>query len=80
MMALCGKEGVLMPVYNFVCPTCGARFEERLSFSESTSAVICPNGHSNVQRVFTAPTIVFKGSGFYVTDHRKPAQKHAGPD
>lgn len=64
-----------MPIYNFVCPTCGARFEERLSFQDNTSKVSCPHGHSGVQRVFSAPSIVFKGSGFYVTDHRKQSPK-----
>lgn len=62
-----------MPIYNFYCPTCGERFEERLSFQESGHHVTCPHGHSGVRRVFSAPTIVFKGSGFYVTDHRKSA-------
>lgn len=60
-----------MPVYNFVCPTCGARFEERLSFSDNGHPVTCPHGHAGARRVFSPPAVVFKGNGFYVTDHRK---------
>lgn len=69
-----------MPVYNFVCPTCGTHFEERLSFKDDAHAVVCPHGHNGVRRVFSAPSIVFKGSGFYVTDHRKSASKESSGD
>lgn len=67
-----------MPVYNFVCPTCGARFEERLSFNDDSHNVTCPRGHAGARRVFSAPAVVFKGSGFYVTDHRKQGSKESG--
>lgn len=69
-----------MPVYSFVCPTCGTRFDERLSFSEDTHRVTCPHGHEGVRRVFSAPSVVFKGSGFYVTDSRKHTAKEGGAD
>ncbi len=69
-----------MPVYSFVCPVCGARFDERLSFSEDTNHVSCPNGHEGVRRVFSTPSIVFKGSGFYVTDHPKKSSKESVSD
>ncbi len=65
-----------MPVYRFFCPVCEAYFEKRLSFQSDQRAVVCPNGHKGVRRVFTPPTIIFKGSGFYVTDH--PKQAHSG--
>ncbi|NMC54360.1 MAG: zinc ribbon domain-containing protein [Chloroflexi bacterium] len=60
-----------MPVYAFVCSECGARFEQRRSFQEGDSTVTCPNGHVNVRREYSAPSVVFKGSGWYSTDHRK---------
>jgi putative FmdB family regulatory protein len=58
-----------MPVYNFVCKVCGAKFEEFISFNEDPEHVSCPNGHRQVRQVFSPPTIIFKGKGFYVTDH-----------
>jgi predicted nucleic acid-binding Zn ribbon protein len=30
---------------------------------------VCPAGHRRIQRVFSTPTIVFKGPGFYTTDN-----------
>ena len=58
-----------MPIYEYECLTCGVTFEKRQSFSEEPIAE-CPNGHSNTRRLIAAPAIVFKGSGFYVTDSK----------
>lgn len=67
-----------MPRYEFSCPTCGQTFEKNLSFHENAGEVRCPSGHRNVRRIYTAPPVMFKGSGFYVTDHRgAPAEGNA---
>ena len=58
-----------MPSYSFVCPKCGQRFERDLPVDADQSQVVCPNGHRQVRRVYSAPTVMFKGHGFYVTDH-----------
>ncbi len=58
-----------MPQYTFRCEVCGTVFERRLSFSQSLDEVVCPQGHTQVVRVYRPPAIVFKGSGFYITDH-----------
>ena len=60
-----------MPLYSFVCSVCGAHFEERRSFRDADGTALCPNGHKQVHREFSVPAIVFKGSGWYSTDHRK---------
>jgi putative FmdB family regulatory protein len=59
-----------MPVYDYECGKCSHKFEARRSFSEGASA-ICPACKSEAERVFSPVPIVFKGSGFYVTDYRK---------
>jgi len=59
-----------MPAYTFRCRVCGEVFTRRYGFQEDLSNVICPSGHTAVERVLHPPAIVFKGSGFYVTDHR----------
>ena len=59
-----------MPTYTFRCETCGVVFDKFLSFHDDQSRVTCPNGHATVHRVFRPPAVVFKGSGFYVTDNR----------
>ena len=58
-----------MPIYEYECLTCGTKFERRQSFSDEPKSD-CPNGHSDTRRLLAAPAIVFKGSGFYVTDSR----------
>lgn len=59
-----------MPTYEYVCKTNGHRFEVRQSFSDDalTECEVCGEP---VRKVFTAAGIVFKGSGYYVTDTRK---------
>ena len=66
-----------MQVYSFVCPVCGLHFDERHSYRDDLNHVVCPNGHVGVRRIFSAPTVVYKGSGFYVTDSRKPLAKES---
>ena len=60
-----------MPIYEYICETCSGEFEVRRSFSDS-GLPPCPtcNGTGRVHRRFSTPAIVFKGSGFYVTDAR----------
>lgn len=67
-----------MPTYTFACPTCGEVFERRLSFHDDLSAVRCSQGHSGVHRVYQAPAIVFKGNGFYITDHGRSNGRRNG--
>jgi putative FmdB family regulatory protein len=59
-----------MPLYEYECGKCAHRFELRRSFSEGASAT-CPCCNNTAQRIFAPVPIVFKGSGFYVTDYRK---------
>lgn len=61
-----------MPRYDFTCVECGARFEKRLPFSGNSHDVTCPQGHRAVRRLYAPPQVVFKGNGWYSTDHRKP--------
>ncbi len=71
-----------MPTYEYRCRTCNARFELQQSFSED-SLTHCPTagsqqspaacmapGEGEVRKVFSAPSITFKGDGFYKTDSR----------
>jgi putative FmdB family regulatory protein len=58
-----------MPLYEFYCPTCGQVFEKSLPLNANHAEARCPSGHQNARRLFSAPPVVFKGSGFYVTDH-----------
>ncbi len=60
-----------MPVYEYECRECSCRFEIRRHFGEDGGAV-CPSCRGHAERVFAPVPIIFKGTGFYVTDNRKP--------
>jgi putative FmdB family regulatory protein len=57
-----------MPTYEYECNTCHHHFDERQGFNDKPVAT-CPKCKGSSQRVFHAVPIVFKGSGFYCTDH-----------
>ncbi|HFC10179.1 MAG TPA: hypothetical protein ENJ54_10080 [Chloroflexi bacterium] len=67
-----------MPAYTFRCRVCGEVFTRRYSFRDDLSAVTCPQGHREVERVFVPPAVVFKGSGFYITDHGRGGHNNGG--
>src|SRR5262245_36356898 len=58
-----------MPIYTYECETCGERFEAKQSFADAPLTV-CPTCAGKIHRVIQPAGIVFKGSGFYVTDSR----------
>ncbi|MBI5929511.1 MAG: zinc ribbon domain-containing protein [Chloroflexi bacterium] len=59
-----------MPLYAYQCRNCGHEFETRQSFNDAP-LTDCPNCHqSSVFRVIQAAGVVFKGSGWYVTDSK----------
>ncbi len=59
-----------MPVYTYRCENCGIQFERRQSFSDMPLQW-CPECNEKaLRKVYTPVGIVFKGSGFYATDHR----------
>ncbi len=61
-----------MPTYQYACPKCKANFELKQGFNDD-STVDCPKCKSEAKRIFLPVPIIFKGSGFYVTDHKKPS-------
>ena len=61
-----------MPTYEYECLSCKTRFERMQRFSDPPVAE-CPECSGAVRRVLHPAGIVFKGSGWYITDSRKPA-------
>lgn len=57
-----------MPIYEYECRTCGIHFDKLQRFGEAGPET-CPRGHRQVHRLLGRPAIIFKGSGFYVTDN-----------
>jgi putative FmdB family regulatory protein len=65
-----------MPIYEYECGHCNHRFEVKQSFDEEPQA-ICPQCQGKARRVFYAAPVIFKGSGFYITDSRPPRKDQA---
>lgn len=71
-----------MPIYEYECLDCGMHFEKMQRFSDPP-VTQCPKGHRHVRRVLHAPGIIFKGSGFYITDYARKGSsgsKEGGKD
>ena len=57
-----------MPTYEYLCKTCSHRFEQWQKMTDEP-LTICPECGGTIRRVLYPAGIVFKGSGFYKTDH-----------
>ena len=60
-----------MPTYQYACTECGHAFEQFQSFSDD-ALTECPQCQGRLRKLYNAVGVVFKGSGFYRTDSRKP--------
>lgn len=58
-----------MPIYDYVCGSCGHRFEVFRGINEAGPHQ-CPECGGPVARAFAPPTIHFKGSGWAKMDRR----------
>jgi putative FmdB family regulatory protein len=59
-----------MPVYTYRCENCGIQFDRFQSYNDPI-LTRCPECNKKaLRKVYTPVGIVFKGSGFYSTDHR----------
>jgi putative FmdB family regulatory protein len=59
-----------VPLYDYQCKSCQDVTEVRHGFKETFEGS-CPKCGGEMARVFNPAGIVFKGSGFYITDSRK---------
>jgi putative FmdB family regulatory protein len=66
-----------MPIYEYECFSCGAHFDRRQRFDEEPVG-ICPSCQGKARRVIHCVPVIFKGSGFYVTDH--PSSTYSEPN
>ena len=64
-----------MPTYEYECTQCGHNFEK---FQNITAKPLerCPKCGKKIKRLIGCGSgIIFKGSGFYATDYRKPSKE-----
>ena len=69
-----------MPTYEYRCPD-GHTFEKFYrKISDASGEVPCPECGKAAERLMSAGAgLLFKGSGFYLTDYGKNAHRKAGP-
>ena len=67
-----------MPTYDYLCKECGHKFEAFQSMSDAALEE-CPQCHASaLQRLIGAGAgLLFKGSGFYLTDYKKSGSSPA---
>jgi len=66
-----------VPIYEYQCERCGTVTDIKHGFKETPSDA-CPKCGGDLKRLFNPAGIVFKGSGFYVTDSRKSSAASEG--
>jgi putative FmdB family regulatory protein len=66
-----------MPVYKYHCQNCSVEFEIPQTYFEKTLTLcpVCLKG--TVRRIPQLPAVIFKGSGWYSTDHLSDHQQKA---
>ena len=77
MVCLRARNQTAVPTYEYACKKCGERFDIVQSFTDKTLRPH-PGCGGNVQKVFHPAGIIFKGSGFYVTDSKSSGSKSGG--
>jgi putative FmdB family regulatory protein len=68
-----------MPLYEYQCESCGARFEVIQKFTDPVVGT-CKKCGGTVRRLLSAPAIQFKGTGWYITDYARKGMKGADSD
>jgi putative FmdB family regulatory protein len=64
-----------MPTYPYRCPGCGHEYDKLQKISDTTRAK-CPECGTRGERQITGGAgIVFKGSGFYITDYKRAGEE-----
>ena len=69
-----------VPTYEYHCDSCRKSYDRREGFDAPAShpCDLCEKG--TAQRVLHAPTVVFKGSGFYVNDSRNKSESRSASE
>ncbi len=68
-----------MPIYTYRCENCGVQFEREQSFNDEPLK-ICPECRKkSLKKVISPVGVIFKGSGFYSTDHKSPSGSISTP-
>ncbi len=72
-----------MPIYEYQCESCASRFEVKQSIKDAPLTT-CERCGQSLHRLISSPGIMFKGSGWYVTDYsnklKPPSEGEKAPE
>lgn len=78
LIGLCwsNRRWHFVPIYEYQCEVCDHKFEtiQKVTDRPIRKCVLCGG---KVHKVLSAPGLLFKGSGWYVTDYANPERKKA---
>jgi len=69
----------IVPIYEYQCDDCTDRFEVKQSMKDDPLTT-CPRCGKHVHRLISSPAIMFKGSGWYVTDYSEKMKPSPGSE
>jgi len=72
-----GRSRRAMPTYTYQCDSCGHGFEAVQRFADEPLSE-CPQCGASIRRVIQPVGVVFKGSGWYITDSRPKSSGEGG--
>ena len=67
-----------MPLYEYKCDACGARFEVIRKFSDPPLEQCSVCGKGPVAKLLSSPAFHLKGSGWYATDYARKPESGSG--
>jgi putative FmdB family regulatory protein len=68
-----------VPIYEYQCEDCSEKFEIKQSMKDDPLTT-CPRCGKHVERLISSPAIMFKGSGWYVTDYSEKMKPSPGSE
>ncbi len=68
-----------MPIYEYLCQSCAYRFEVKQGMKDDPIKS-CSRCGQEVARLISSPAIMFKGSGWYVTDYSDKLKPTGGAE
>ncbi len=67
-----------MPIYEYKCSACSNRIEILQKINDPPLSV-CDKCHGTMSKVISPAGLMFKGSGWYITDYSSKGKQSAGP-
>lgn len=68
-----------MPIYEYQCASCAHRFEVKQGIKDDPIKE-CVRCGKDVTKLISSPAIMFKGSGWYITDYSDKMKPGSGSD